>query len=453
MKLNQELSLTKDSPKKIFWKFAIPMLIAMIIQNSAQLIDSMFIGNFVGPNALSALTLGFPFVSILFGIGLMIAVGSSTLAGIELGKGNEKKSNNFFNISNVLSITLSIVATISVFIATPYIAKMISTDLAVQNYLLDYFQTISIFFFAFLMNIGLTFYLQLSGKPNLAVTFSIIGTVINITLDYLLIKSFGLGMTGAALATGISQLVPVILATFAIVKHTSFRFKWPTFKVKEIGSMLFNGSSEMLSMGAAAISGFTINAILMAHLGADGIASYTVALQLSSVASAFFYGLAGAIQSPVSVNIGAGQLDRVDKFRSYGHKATIVVGIFLCLASYFLGAQMATFFVKDVALIELAAQMLKLYAFAFLFMGFNIVNTTYYTSVNSPVLSGLVALMRSLIGLMVGLMVLPGLLGGDGVILSITFAEIATFVTGIILLKVRPYGPKYSTEIPHKQVA
>jgi len=92
------LNLGEDKVSHLFWKYAIPSMIAMLAQTTASFIDSIFIGKFVGPEGLSAITLFFPTISILIGIAAMFAIGSSTLAGIEKGKGNQEKSNNYFNL-------------------------------------------------------------------------------------------------------------------------------------------------------------------------------------------------------------------------------------------------------------------------------------------------------------------------------------------------------------------
>lgn len=440
MKKTKALDLGNDQVSHLFWKYAIPSMIAMLAQTTASFIDSIFIGKFVGPEGLSAITLFFPTISILIGIAAMFAIGSSTLAGIELGKGNPEKSNNYFNLAMLFLTLTSIVFTFIIVTNMDTITKVLKVTGITAQYVTEYGGTISYFFFFFLLNFALSFFLKLDGKPTVVVAVMISGTVSNIVLDYLFIVVFEMGLRGAALATGISQLLPWTLLVFTTVFRSNWTFKFPKIRLKEIGQILFNGSSEFLSSSAHAITGFVFNMIIISRLGVVGVAGYAVALQITSIAASIGYSYGEANQTGISFNMGANKLDRVKKFRTMTTKASIITGIVFFFLTYFLGQYAATIFVKDPKTIEIASYILKFYAFAYIVMGTNISIGTYYTAVNDPITSAGITFYRSFIGFFLGMAICIPLFGDSGIWLSILFAEFTTFIIGMILYKSKPYG-------------
>jgi len=449
--MNTSINLGKDKVSKVFWTYAIPSILAMIAQTTATMIDSIFIGQYVGPIGLSAITVFFPMLGLLIGIGSMFAIGGTTLAGIELGKGNQRKSNRYFNITVWLLGILSIVATTLVIYTLPLATNLFSMGETTKINVLQYGQTISYFFLFFMMNFALSFFLKLDGKPIIVVIVMVSGTLINILLDYILIVHLNLGLYGAALATGASQLIPWLILLVTVVFKSNWQFCKPNFNWKDLKQIIFNGSSELLSNSAVAISGVFINTIILARVGEVGLAGYAVALQIAGIASSLGYGFAESNQTAISYNLGANQLDRVKSFRTYTLKANLITGFLIFISTYFLGEYMARLFVKEISTIHMASQILKYYAVAFIFMGSNITLGTYYTAINDPMTSAGITFYRSLLGLGIGLILGPLFFGDTGIWLAIIFTELSTFIIGRILLAKKPYGINLKKNI--KQLA
>lgn len=440
---NKKLDLKQDKVSKIFWIYAIPSIIAMIAQSTAGLIDSIFIGRFVGPNGLSAITLIFPVVMLLSGVATMVAIGGTTLSGIYKGAGDENKSNNFFNVTTALLCIISIIGTILMLSLSSFLPKLFNVDMIVGNYIKDYISTLSIFFLPFMLCFAFTFFLKLDGKPASVVVMIISGTFINIILDYLFVGLLKWAMLGAALATGLSQLLPCLMMLYYIRYKSNWKFKLPIFRKQELKDMLFNGSSEFLSVAAGSITGLIMNSIILSKIGVRGVAAYAVALQVGSLAIAVFYGFAESIQSPVSVNIGGGNISRVRKFKLYSLVSNLTIGIILLLACFVFGKGISGLFLSDRSIIEISSYILKFYAFSFILAGINITLATYYTSVNSPKISALLALSRSFVGTVIGLLILPPLFGDSGIWASLIFCEIFTFIIGAYFVYKLPFGDNY----------
>lgn len=439
-KEKKELDLKKEKVSKIFWTFAIPSILAIVMQSTAGLIDSMFIGRYIGSNGLSAITLVMPIIMLLAGVGTMVAIGGTTLSGIYKGKGDDEKSNNFFNVTLSLIVVFAVVATVIVLGFGSTFAGLLGAKGEIAANIGNYATTLSIFFIPFLMNFAMSFFLKLDGKPVIPVIAAMIGMIINIILDYVFIVYMKFGMTGAAFATGLSQLIPFTILLYVLAKKSNWKFRKPTFILTEVKQMLFNGSSELLSMASVSISSFIYNIIIISNIGIEGIASYAVAVQVGSLSVGIFYGFAESIQSPVSVNYGSKQFDRVSEFRKMSLKANLSAGMVICALVFIFGQNIASVFVTDQSTIDLAVYILGFFAISYIFAGMNITFATYYTSVNSPVLSGGLTIVRSLISLVIGLLLLPLMFGQVGVWSAIIFAESMSFIVAILCHKKWPYG-------------
>ncbi|WDV46512.1 MATE family efflux transporter [Clostridiaceae bacterium M8S5] len=442
MKLSKhtQIDLGNDKVYKIFWKYAIPSILATLAQCTAGFVDSVFIGRYVGSEGLSAITLIMPIVMFFGGIGIMIAIGGTTLAGIHKGKEEQEKSNNYFNVTIMLLSISSIIATIIFVTFSRNFSILLGAKGEVLELVVDYIKTLALFFLPFLLTFAFSYFLKLDGKPVKVVVIVLSGTVINIFLDYLLVGILGWKMKGAALATGVSQLIPWTLMIYIIKFKSSWKFSFPVFRIKEIWAMLFNGSSELLSMAAASIAGFIYNIIIIKKIGLHGVAAYAVALQITTISTSIFYGFAEAVQSAISFNLGANKLKRVKKLRNISIYTNFIAGIVLCLVSLIFGKGIASIFVKEQGTIEMATYILNFYAFAFVLSGINITLTTYYTAVNSPVLSGLLATTRSLIAIIIGLVLFPMIFGDQGIWMVVIFAEITTVIMGIVCMKRYTFG-------------
>ncbi|MCG8452503.1 MAG: MATE family efflux transporter [Spirochaetales bacterium] len=444
------INLGKDRILGIFIKYAVPSILAMLAQTTAGLVDSIFIGRYVGPEGIAGITLFFPVLNFIIGFSSMIAIGGVTLAGIHHGRGEQEKSNNYFNVTFFLALTVSI---ISIFVtyamASPLILeKNLGVTGVTALYTQQYAQTIAWFFPPFLLNFILSFFLKLDGRPVAVVAVTVSGTVLNVILDGLLVGYFGWEMQGAALATGLSQLLPCIVFLIILITRSHWSFQRPRFVLKEIRAMLFNGSSEFLTMASLAISGFIFNWAILRQAGEGGVAGFGIALQAANVAIMLFYGISDGIQSPVSYNHGAQNQNRVRSLRQLAMASVFTIGTCLALILFFWGEHVAALFTADAGTIITANHILQFFAASFFLTGINIIAVSYYTAIDQPLISAGLSIIRSLIGIVVGLALFQGLTGDWGLWLPLVFTEVLCFVFVAPLLLYKPEGLQKNTESP-----
>lgn len=435
-----KIDLGKDNVLKIFLCYAIPAILGMVSMTSAWLIDGIFVGQFVGSEAVAAINLSMPILNFLFGVGMMISIGGGTLANIKRGEGDIHESNNFYTVTFLMVTTISILATMICILFSREIATLLGASGSTTSLVSSYLFLSSIFFIGFIGNAALDMFLRSGGFPVFPIVCTTLGSAINIVLDYLFIAKFKIGLSGAALATGASQVIPMIAMLIFIIKKSSWNFVKPHFDMKAIREMLFNGSSELLSNVSVAISGFLFNILIMRSLGVMGVAAFSVANYIATVAMSVYWGVASAIGPGVSFNKGMGDNKRVRKFKRVGVITSLILGLVLALVIFSKGTPIAEIFVgDDIEVINLAVHITKFYGIAIIIMGINIVASMYYTSINEPLISIIIASLRSLIVLIVGLFTLPFIFGDNGLWLSLILAEVVTLIIVFYYFKKKPY--------------
>lgn len=438
----RNIDLGKSSINKLFWFYTIPSVFMLVVQTAAYLIDSIFIGRFIGSNGLSAITLVMPAIIFLSGIAMMIGIGGITLAGIERGAGNKENSNNIFNVTMTLTLISGAVGAVIMYLISPLVIQLFSITGETAAFSNEYMRYTSFFIPFYLLNFVVGFFLKLSGKPLLVTSIMFLGALLNVGLDYLLIVYYPLGMGGAAMATGLSQVVPFLICLGVLIWNSDWSFRMPVFRLLEIRQIFYNGFSEFLTTVTSAVVGVVFNAIILSRIGDMGIAAFTVVIQLMEFARSLGYGIAEGNQSIWSYNFGAHQYERVSSVRKMAIVVSSLIGVLITGGAFIFSEEIARIFVTEAAVITLSVEILSYSALSLIFVGFNIVMPTYYTAINDPFHSILLTVYRSFIGPIIGLLILPLIFGVEGIWLTFVFMEGTAFILGAILLKHYPLGNK-----------
>ena len=443
------MDVIKDKSFKIFIHYALPSVLGMLAISSASIVDGLFVGNYVGAAGLAAINMSIPVFSLLFGLGLMLAIGSSVISGKLIGEGDTKSASLMFSKTIIAMVVLSVSLVTVLYLNIENILKHFgSTDdlLGLATLYLSYL----LIFIPFLMvGIVLDYFVKIDGRPGLAFGALLLSALINIVLDWYLIVYFEQGILGAALATGISQLaLIVVLLPHFFSKKANIRF------VKPIGSWFaiikagFNGTSEFVNETSVGITTVIFNYIMIKSLGVDGVAAYTVVNYILWISIMVSFGVSDALQPIISQNFGAKKPKRVEAFLKYAFISVALVGMVVSVAVLFLPEQIVDMFLeqKDKNAIEIILIFLTLVWPAFLFNGPNMVISAYFTAMHKPLQSAMIAFSRSLVFPVLFILVLPLIFGDKGIYLAIPFAELFTFMMALLFFK--SYTP---SKIIHKE--
>lgn len=422
--------LGTEKLSKLFIKFTIPSIIGMIFVGIQGIIDGLFVGNVLGGNALASVNLVQPYMQIIMAAALIISVGAQSIIGINLGKGESEKAQNIFRTASILLILISILVTI----LGVFFSEKISLVLGANEVLLEgsstYIQIIS-YFTAFIAIMFLfEMIVRVIGKPNISLVSMIISVVLNIILDYLLINKFNLGIKGAALATGISYTMAFLINIIPFVsKKTIINLYKGRFDKSVLFQMIYNGSSEGVSSISNAISMFLFNTALMKIAGENGIAAFSIINYIAQVGYMVLFGISDGIRPIISYNFGAQNENRVNKTLKISIIVNIIIGaiIFIVMATF--SKQLIEIFLKDGKyVVEIASTGAKIYGIAFLFNGTNILISSYFTAIDDPKNSIIVAMNRGIVFILIGIVILPYIFGINGIWITIVFADIMTIL-------------------------
>ena len=430
--MSQENILGTEKISKLFVKYSLPAIVAMVINGVQTIIDGIFLGNFVGPNAMASVNLVQPFNQLIIGTSMIISIGCISFIGRTLGEGKKKEAQNIFKTSLIVMFLVSLIITFVGIIFNKNIAMILGANEVLLESVSIYIKTLAIFSIPMSLMFLFGFVDRVIEKPELYLKGSIISVMTNIILNYILIKKLQLGIRGAAIATGMSFSMALIITILPLLNKNSviniFKGK---FDKSTIWPVVYNGSSE----GVTAIAIATTAFVFMQIAREIGIAAFTSISYISQFGTLIMFGISDGIGPIISYNYGYQKHDRVDDVLKISYKVTLLVGITLFAILFLFGRSLVGIFAgsnKDV--LEMAVNGSKLYAFAFFFNGFNIVYSGYFTAIGKAKESIIISACRGIVFIIIGILVLPTIVNLKGVWLTVPFAELMTFIIGIRLM-------------------
>ena len=418
-----------------FIKYMLPSLLGLIAMTSGSLVDGMFIGNYAGVTALAAVNLIIPITTLLFGVSMMISIGGSVRGGKYLGEKNTTAASAIFSKTLMFMIVYGLMV---IALGLEFEAKIFASlgaDKTLFPVMSEYYRVIFPFLFFQFIVIQIYFFIRLDGFPNLAAAALAIGAVVNITLDYLFIAIYGWGLAGAALATGLSQVMSllVMLLYFFHPKRKIF-FGLRQENWQEIFQAAYNGISEFINEVSGALIGFIFNWMLIQRAGVTGVAAITLVNYLLFIGFMAYFAISDSIQVIISQNFGARNPQRIWAFlRTAG---IIIVGVSAGIISLLIAGSesLIGLFIdveRDSETLALALEFVAYVWPVFIFAGFTMLISGYLTAVHLPFQSALVASCRSLI-MPAGLLILSYMLLSDyRFVAAISAAEAASFVLAV----------------------
>lgn len=435
--MDYTLELGTLSIHKLFLKYSIPSVIGMIFFSIYIVIDGIFVGQVVGSLALAAINIAMPFFSIAMAISIMVSAGANTIVGIELGRGETDKARKTFSLAFYTLMILSSTIGIGTLIFLEPIAKILGATPELMPMVKQYLATLCIFVPVFTGGGLLSSGIRAMGKPNYSMVCTIIGSVLNIIFDYFLIIVFDMGVFGAALASGLAFLVSFIVGFVPYIsKNTILRFTTCKVDYKKIIKFFYNGSSEALTEIAVAFTTYLFNIVLLQRVGEMGVSAFSIISYVTSIVIAVLLGIATGISPIISYNLGAKKGERIIALNNLATKVMVGLGALCTLCMLIFGEPMIRLFsANDPALIEMTAWASRLYSLCFLINGINILASAYFTALENAKLSAIISLLRGIVFILIGIIVLPPILGDAGVWLTVLFSEILTLFVTIFMVK------------------
>lgn len=433
--MNNNLEMGKEHIGSLLIKIATPAAFGLLLQAIYMMIDGIFVGQAVGPEGLAAINLTYPALSIGTAVAFMIMIGSSTYTSIELGKEKPIEASIVFSMCAKALLYFSIILALIGVLFSNEIAHFLNADDSVREMAASYLKCLSLFLPTFMFSMYFDTGLRIIGKPVTALLVLAGSSIMNICLDYIMIMKWNWGVEGAAIATGVSQLIAMLfMLKYFIGRKSVLSLHKTPLKWKRLKPILFNGLSEFLTGIAVGFSTYIFNIYLMNIKGALGVSVYAIIQYVIQIVIMVYIGLATGMQPIVSFNYGAQNQKRVKVALRYASWFILGFGSVSTLTLYFFGSSICKFFVgNQPELILLASNASKITAFMFIPVGLNIILSTYFTSIDKPVESAIIAVLRSFGFIAIFMFILPSLLGLNGVWIVLPAAEVTTLIVAILL--------------------
>lgn len=426
-------------------KFTIPTIAMLIFTSIYSIVDGFFVSNYVGKTEFAAINLVFPCIVMLGAFGFMFGTGGSAIIAKTIGENDNQKATKYFSMIVYASIIIALFFTIlGYFLIEPVVIKLgASGDLLFNSVL--YGRILILSLTPFILQSLFQIFFITAGKPNLGLKITLFAGCTNMILDYIFIAHFGLELKGAAYATVISQIfggvIPLIYFTH---KNSSLlRLTKTNIDLNILTKAAINGSSEMLTN----ISMSLINILYMWQLlrmaGENGIAAYGVIMYLEFIFSGIYLGFSTGSAPVVSYNFGAKNTYELKNLFIKSLIIISVLGITLTgLAELFAYPLSGIFVGYDNNLHNMTTNGFRLYALAFLIMGFNIYASAFYTALNNGIISAIISFMRTFVFQIASVLILPLFLGINGIWGAIAVSEFITLVisTGFLISTRKRYG-------------
>ncbi len=300
----KNISLEYGCVKKLFFKLAVPSIVGLLVVSIQIMVDGVFIANSVGPRGLAAVNLSMPIISAIMSVGMMVSIGGGIIASIHLGKGEKNKSGEvaaFTLLSLVLILGfISIIGLISIKHLIIFLGAEQNLIPMVKSYLFP----MLLLSVMYNLPVYTETFVRIGGNPNYLFLSSFICFAANIFLDYLLIVRLKAGLSGAAYATCSANLLGSLALIGLLFKERSeIQLLKPKGDLKLVKNILYNGSSEMLTVVASSVSTFLFNRIIMASIGELGISALTIVFYVNGIVNISLYGLSQALQPIAAYNL------------------------------------------------------------------------------------------------------------------------------------------------------
>ena len=439
----QEIKLSDHFSYGKLLRFTLPSIGMMIFTSIYGMVDGFFVSNFVGKVPFAAVNFIYPFLMILGTIGFMFGTGGSALVSKTMGERDIEKANRIFSLLVYTSLILGIViAALGIIFLRP-IASLLGAEGQMLDDCVLYGRVILLALPAFILQLEFQNFFITAEKPKLGLYVTIASGVANMVLDALLVIPFGL--VGAALATATSQIVGGIIpfVYFARPNSSLLRLGKTSLDGNALAKTCTNGASELMSNVSMSLVNMLYNIQLLKYAGEDGIAAYGTMMYVNFAFLSAFIGYSIGTAPVVSFHYGAqnhGELKNLLK------KSGVIIGlcsVAMLVLGWLLAMPMSRLYAGyDPRLLELTVKGFYVFTWSFLFAGFAIFFSGFFTALNDGLTSAIISFLRTLVFQIAAVMLLPLVWGVDGIWWSVVVAEVMAVLVGLIFLlaKRKKYG-------------
>lgn len=411
--------------------FVLPPIGMMLLTSVYTLADGLFVSHYVGKTAFAAVNFVFPVLMLMGGLGFMFGTGGTALVAKTLGAGKEAIAQRYFTQVVILAALTGAAFAVVGFIFLPQICQLLGATTELLPDALLYGRIMMLFLPCCILQWSFQALLIAAEKPKLAFRLSVAGGLTNIVLDALFLVIFGWGVVGAAVATGISQMVAGLIPVlyFLLPNRSRLRFRRTRMQPIPMYRVCTNGASELVSGISGSVVSMLYNYQLLRYFGEDGVAAYGVVMYVTFFFVAIVFGYDMGSAPLLAYNHGS---NNRAELKNLFRKSLLLLGgcgLVLAVLAILLARPMAQLFVGyNAELMELTRHAFCYFAISYALLGYNIFGAGLFTAMNNGIISAVISFLRTFAFQVAAVLLLPCLLGTDGVWLAASAAEIGALI-------------------------
>ncbi len=426
-------------------RYALPSIVMMVFTSIYGIVDGFFVSNYAGKTPFAAVNLIMPLLLILGCVGFMFGTGGGALIAKTMGERKPDKANELFTLLITVSAASGVVlAALGFFLLRP-VAELMGASGELLEQSLIYGRIILLALPFYILQFEFQCLFATAEKPKLGLYVTVASGLANMVLDALLVGVFPFGVAGAAAATAISEFAGGVIPLVYFARENTSRLRLVRFKFdgRALLKTCGNGSSEFMSNVSMSLVSMLYNVQLMKYAGEDGVAAYGVLMYVSMIFQAIFIGYSVGTAPITGYNFGAQNKAELKNLLSRSLRIIFVCALCMFAAGQLLAEPLGKIFVSyDEELLDMTVHAFGIFSFAFLFSGFSIFGSSFFTALNDGLTSALISFLRTLVFQLAAVLLFPLVWGLDGIWLSIVGAEVMSIIATALFLtaKRKRYG-------------
>ena len=418
-------------------RFTLPSIVMNIFASLYIIVDGYFVANFVGKTEFAAINLIMPILNILGTIGYMFGVGGSALIAKTLGEKKRDQANSLFSLIVLVSAGLGALMMVSGFIFMRPITSLLGAEGQLLEDTVLYGRIFILALPAWILVYEFQLFFVTAEKPRLGLAVTVLAGLSNIAFDAIFIIGFNWGLAGAAAASALSQVVGGAFPLIYFLRKNDSLLKLvkPSWNGRALVKSLTNGSSEFMATAAWSIVGVLYNIQLLKYAVEDGVVIFGLLMYISLIFTAIFVGYSNGIGPVFSYHYGAQNHGELRNLRRRSLRLVGIVSLVMFVLSEALAHPFSALFLQDAPnLLPDAIHAFRIVSAAYLFAGVAVFSSAFFTALNNGQVSALISGLRTFVFELGAVLLLPLLLGVDGIWLAVVFAELMAAVVGSIFM-------------------
>lgn len=417
-------------------KYLVPAVIGQLCFFLFTIVDGIFVGNGIGENALGAINICMPFVMTVNALYMLITVGGVTIYAVRTGREDREGANRAFMHSLILMLGLGVLLTVAGTTLSKPLGYLFGANETYIGYVSDYLVWYSAFILPSALSMLLQFFVRNDGSPMLVMLATIASSCLNILLDWLFVFPLQMGIAGAAIATGLSQTVSLLIILFHFfLKKGALRVRKCKLSGKLFGKVFLRGTPETVAQFAIPVATFCMNRVLLSYLGENAINAFSVISYIASFAMAIFLGVSEGAQPLFGQAYG----DKNEKDLKHYFTVSVIVNLvgssLVYVALLFVGGAISGLFGADGITADLVTSVMPQYGWGFILMSLNTIISAYMYSTKRTSWAVAINVVRSFGFTTLITLALPAIFGGNIIWVTFGIYETLSFVLAVVLLK------------------